>query len=571
MPPTHAVTNQVPPLMDVDVASADPALHVALAAGGTAWDGSLAELGIAAGSAELQDAARLANEFGPRLRTHDARGNRIDEVEYHPAYHLLMARAVGFGLHAAPWSPDAGDHPHLRRAAGFYAWNHTDSGHLCPISMTYAAVPALRHGPALADRFEPGLRSLVYDVGLRVPAGKHGLLAGMSMTEKQGGSDVQANTTRAEPIGAAGEYRLTGHKWFTSAPMNDLFLTLAQAPGGLTSFVVPRVLEDGSRNAIALQRLKDKLGNRSNASAEIEYDGAVGYRLGDEGRGVPTIIEMVSMTRLDCVLGSAGQVRAALSQATHHAAHRSSFDRRLVDHPAMTAVLADLAVESWADTVTALRLARAVDDAVAAGGGPPGGSPPADGTGTGRRAAAETRARESAFLRLALPAAKFWVCKRAVPVVAEALECLGGNGYVEDSVMPRLLRESPLNSIWEGSGTVTALDAVRALARTPASWEAVRAEVGAAAASHPEVGAAISRIDALAADPDPRQARTIAALVARVLAAAELTRLAPEPVADLYCATRLGAGGDRVLGDIPDGYPIRAIVAEVTPQAGSAR
>jgi putative acyl-CoA dehydrogenase len=559
MPPTHVVTNQVPPLLDVDVTTADPALHAALAAAGTGWDGTLAELGVAAGSAQLQDAARLANEFGPRLHTHDAGGHRIDEVSYHPAYHALMADAVRFGLHAAPWSPNAGDHPHVRRAAGFYVWNHTESGHLCPISMTYAAVPALRRDPALARRFEPGLRSRAYDFGLRPPAEKRGLLAGMSMTEKQGGSDVQANTTRAEPGGAdddgAAIYRLTGHKWFTSAPMNDLFLTLAQAPGGLTCFAVPRVLDDGTRNAIALQRLKDKLGNRSNASSEIEYDGAVGYRVGDEGRGVPTIIEMVSMTRLDCVVGSAGQVRAALSHAAHHAAHRSAFGRRLVDQPAMTAVLADLAVESWADTLTALRLARAVDEGGAAGGGVRIGAP----------ATAETGTEGTAFLRLALPAAKFWVCKRAVPVVAEALECLGGNGYVEESVMPRLLRESPLNGIWEGSGTVTALDAVRALARTPASWEIVRAEVSAAAASHPEVGAALARLDALAAGPDPRHARTIAALVARLLAASELTRLAPEPVADLYCATRLGQGGDRVLGDIPDGYPIRAIVEEITP------
>jgi putative acyl-CoA dehydrogenase len=417
-----------------------------------------------------------------------------------------MGRAVGAGLQAAPWAPDAGAHAHLHRAAGFYLWTQTESGHLCPISMTYAAVPALRHDADLAREFEPGLCSPEYDFGLRPAAAKRGLLAGMSMTEKQGGSDVRAATTRAVPEGDAGHYRLTGHKWFTSAPMNDLFLTLAQAPGGLSCFVVPRVLPDGQRNAVSVLRLKDKLGNRSNASGEIEYDGALARRLGEEGRGVPTILEMVTMTRLDCVLGSAGQIRAGLSQAAYYAAHRRAFGRRLIEHEAMAAVLADLAVESWAATLTGLRLADLVDD---------------------RSPAAAT------LLRLALPAAKFWICKRAVPVLAEALECLGGNGYVETFPMARLLREAPLNGIWEGSGTVTALDAVRALGRSPECAQALLAELAGAAGGHPAFDSAV---------PAPAAAgsghRAPAVLADR-----------PDPGRRTAPAPRPGTGGRAVLRD----------------------
>jgi putative acyl-CoA dehydrogenase len=540
MPPTHQVTNQVPPLVGYDVTASDPALWAGLSAAGAEPDPALADLGLRYGSAELQQAARLANEFPPRLHTHDAAGRRVDEVEYHPAWHLLMDIAVTAGLHATPWAADPAPHAHLRRAAGFYLANHAESGHLCPISMTYAAVPALRHQPELAARYEPGLTAPHYDAGLRPASAKTGLLAGMSMTEKQGGSDVQANTSTARPDPSAGEggYRITGHKWFTSAPMNDVFLTLAQAPGGLTCFLLPRVLEDGSRNAMLLQRLKDKLGNRANASAEIEYDEALAWRVGDEGRGVPTIIEMVTMTRLDCVLGSAGQLREALSVAAHHAAHRSAFGRRLADHPAMTAVLADLAVESWAATLTGLRLASAVD------------------------------ADERDLLRLALPAAKFWVCKRAVPAVAEAAECLGGNGYVEESVMPRLLRESPLNGIWEGSGTVTALDAVRAIDRSPQAVTALRDELALAAGADPRYDAGLHHLDAALAAPEPVHARTVASLAAILLAGSLLIRHSPAAVADLYCATRLGADGDRVFGDLPGGFAVRDIVTAVTPQSG---
>ncbi|SDO30729.1 putative acyl-CoA dehydrogenase [Nakamurella panacisegetis] len=530
MTPTHVVLNQVPPLVGVDVTAADPAL----AAAGPV-DESLRELGSLAGSAETIEAARLANACSPVLRTFDGTGHRIDEVEFHPAWHTLMRHAVGAGLAGATWA-SADPHAHRRRAAAFYVWTQAEAGHLCPISMTYAAVATLRESPELMAEFGPGLTSLVYQPGLTDPSGKAGLLAGMSMTEKQGGSDVRAGTTRAVPDAAGGDiYRLTGHKWFTSAPMNDLFLTLAQAPGGLTCFLLPRVLPGGERNTMALQRLKDKLGNRSNASAEVEYDAAMAHRVGDEGAGVRTILRMVTMTRLDCVLGSAGGLRAALSQATHHAAHRIAFGRRLADQPAMTAVLADLAVESWASTSIGLRLAAAVD------------------------------AGETTLLRIALPVSKFWVCKQAVPAVAEALECLGGNGYVEESVMPRLFRESPLNGIWEGSGNVAALDAVRAVTRSPDPGEALLAELSPALGVDRHFDAAVTRLRARLRDPDEISARELAGSAARLFGASLLLRSAPAQVSGLYCATRLAGSGARAYGELPRGFDLARIVAAVTP------
>ncbi|HEY5988704.1 MAG TPA: acyl-CoA dehydrogenase family protein, partial [Streptosporangiaceae bacterium] len=417
---THEVLNQVPPLAGHDVAD-DPVLLAAVereGAGGSL--GELHELGRLAGSAATQEQARLANEHPPVLRSHDRYGHRIDEVEFHPAWHTLMDTAIGHGLHAAPW---AGPRPggHVARAAKFYVWSQAEAGHGCPVSMTYAVVPALRHAPELADRFEPLLTACRYDPGLRPPLRKSGLLAGMAMTEKQGGSDVRANTTRAEPAADPGIHLLTGHKWFCSAPMSDMFLTLAQGPGGLTCFLLPRVLPDGARNALRIQRLKDKLGNRSNASAEVEFDRAVAWQVGEPGRGVATIIEMVSATRLDCVIGSAAGMRAATVAAVHHSTHRQAFGKELIAQPLMTSVLADLALESQAATMVAMRLAGAADRAVRGDAG------------------------EAALLRLALPAAKYWVCKRFPAHAAEALECLGGNGYVEESGMPRLYREAPLN------------------------------------------------------------------------------------------------------------------------------
>jgi putative acyl-CoA dehydrogenase len=547
---THLVFNQAPPLAGHDVA-ADEALLTAVAAHGAGWVlPQLRELGRSAGSAEVIEQARQANEHSPELRTHDRTGHRIDEVEFHPAWHQLMAAAVGHGLHATPWAstrPGA----HVARAAKFYVWTQAEAGHGCPISMTYSVVPALRHAPELAARFEPLLAAAVYDPGLRIPESKAGLLAGMAMTEKQGGSDVRANTTAAEPAGD-GSYLITGHKWFCSAPMSDLFLILAQAPGGLTCFLLPRVLPDGTRNEMRLQRLKDKLGNRSNASSEVEYAGAVAWPVGEPGRGVATIIEMVSSTRLDCVLGSAASIRQACVEAAYHTAHRRAFGLKLADQPAMAAVLADLTLESQAATTLAMRLAAAAD------------------------LAARGAAAEAALLRVLLPAAKHWVCKRAPAVVGEALECLGGNGYVEESVLPRLYRDAPLNSIWEGSGNVTALDLLRALARTPDGIDALRDEVGLAAGADPRLDQAAEtlwrEVALAAADPAgaPVTARRLAGLLTVTVQAALLARYAPGAVSDAFCASRLAPGplgGPGVsFGTLPPGLDLAAISARSQPE-----
>ncbi len=522
--PTHEVFNTPPPLTGQNVFSSDAALVDGLGELGDVEAKQLTALGELAGTDQAEQWARLANAYPPVLRTHDRFGHRIDEVEFHPAWHELMRVAVGNGLHGAAWQ-DSGAGNHLIRAAKFYVWGQVEAGHGCPISMTYAIVPALRHAPAQAAIFEPLLESSTYDFGLRAPQTKAGLLAGMAMTEKQGGSDVRANTTRAEQFDD--HYLLTGHKWFCSAPMCDLFLVLAQAAGGLSCFLVPRVLPDGTRNPFLIQRLKDKLGNRSNASSEVEFEATHGWLVGAEGAGVRTIIDMVTMTRLDCIIGSASGQRAALSQAVHHARHRSAFGRPLVEAPLMREVLADLAVESEASTALFLRLARAVD------------------------------AGESAFLRLAVAASKFWVCKRTPPFVAEALECLGGNGYVEDSGLPRLFRESPLNGIWEGSGNVIALDVLRAAVRDPESVASLLAELDTVAGADSGLDAAIAELRArlgnLGADraADERGARGLAGLVARCLQARLLIGHAPEPTARRFLDNRLSSQASGVYGESP--------------------
>jgi putative acyl-CoA dehydrogenase len=556
---THEVRNQVPPLAGHDVA-ADPALLEAVQREGGGWAAAeLHELGLLAGRAETQDQARLANEHPPVLRSHDRYGNRIDEVEFHPAWHALMRTAVGHGLHAAPWA-DQRPGGHVARAAKFYVWSQAEAGHGCPISMTYAVVPALRHAPDLAARFEPLLVTHAYDPGLRPPEGKRGLLAGMAMTEKQGGSDVRANTTRAEPAPAAGAgaHALTGHKWFCSAPMSDLFLTLAQGPAGLTCFLLPRVLPDGQHNGMRLQRLKDKLGNSSNASAEVEFDGALAWQVGEAGRGVATIIAMVSATRLDCVIGSAAGMRAATVAAVHHASHRQAFGKELVAQPLMSSVLADLVLESQAATAMAVRLAGAADRA------------------------ARGDAGEALLLRLALPAVKYWVCKRFPTHAAEALECLGGNGYVEESGLPRLYREAPLNSIWEGSGNVTSLDVLRALARTAGAADAVLAELDAAAGADARLDAAVtglrglmSTLEAATSQEAQHEARRLAGQIAVTLAAALLVRHAPAPVADAFCASRLApgfpGGPGAPFGTLPVGLDLATIIdrARAEPPGGA--
>jgi len=547
-------TNQAPPLVGHNVVTSDLALVEAVTRhASTEVVEDLVGLGAEAGTEEAREHGLLANRHEPRLTPYDRHGNRIDEVEFHPSWHWLMARAVGHGLAATPWEQqhNGAAHAHVRRAAGFLAWSQTEPGHGCPISMTYAAVPALRADDAIAKEWTPLLASTSYDPGVRLAATKAGALAGMGMTEKQGGSDVRTNVTQARPTATHGEYTLHGHKWFTSAPMNDMFLVLAQAEGtALTCFVVPRVLPDGTRNQLDVVRLKDKLGNRSNASSELELDGTVGYRLGDEGRGVRTIIEMVAATRLDCVLGSTSLMRRAVNEATWHTAHRSAFGSLLVDKPLMQNVLADLAVEAEAATALAIRLAAAVD-------------------GLGQPDAAEA-AHEAAFRRIALPLAKFWVCKRTPFHVAEALECLGGNGYVEDSGMPLLYREAPVNSVWEGSGNVNALDVLRALGREPEVLDAWITEVGRARGGDHRLDRAIEDtlafIGTLMGDPAALEvnARRLASRMALCLQGALLVRFAPAEVADVFCASRLGTSYDGVFGTLAGG-DLRAIVERATP------
>lgn len=542
MPPTHEVFNQAAPLGDYSAAE-DPALLEGLRREGAAWaEADVRAVGDAAGSERVRAWGESANAYPPVLRTHDRYGHRVDEVDYQPAYHVLVDQAVEHGMHAAPWAEDRPG-AHVARAAKFFLWSQAESGHGCPISMTYAAVPALRHSPALAERYEPLLTARSYDFGLRAPHTKSGLLAGMSMTEKQGGSDVRANTTRAVPA-AEGHYLLTGHKWFTSAPMSDVLLTLAQAPEGLTCFLVPRVLEDGSRNALHLQRLKDKLGNTSNASAEVEYDRAVAHLVGEPGRGVRTIIEMVNSTRLDCVIGSASGMRAAVVQALHHAEHREAFGAALVDQPLMRNVLADLALESEAATALMTRLAGAVDRSV-------------------RGDAAET-----AFRRLGVAVGKFWVTKRQPAHAAEALECLGGNGYVEESGMPRLFRDSPLNSVWEGSGNVAALDVLRAMGRAPEAVEAFSAELATAVGVDDHYDAAVKRLEQTLADPEEAEyrARSVVELMALTLQASLLLRHAPTPVAEAFTESRLGGDWGRVFGTLPRGVDTELILDRARPR-----
>ena len=532
--------NQPPPLEGYDLFSQDAALVDALRReGAAAREEECAAFGRLCGGEPLE-LGRLANEHPPTLRAFDRFGDRIDDVEFHPAWHELMRIGVEHGLHAAPWA-DAEPAPHVARAARFLTLAYAEAGVGCPLSMTYSAVPALRADPELAAEWEPGLAARVYEPGLRPPAEKPGVLCGMALTERQGGSDVRANETRAEQLGDGG-YALTGEKWFCSAPTCDLFLVLAQAPGGLTCFVLPRVLPDGERNGFHLRRLKDKLGNRSNASAELELESAWAARLGEEGRGIATIIDMVVHTRLDCVLGSTALMRRAVAEATHHASHRTTFGRLLVEQPLHLNVLADLCLDSEAATATALRLARAVDEG------------------------------DDAFRRLATTVAKYWVCKSTPPLVAEALECTGGNGYVEESALPRLFRESPLLSLWEGAGNVNALDLLRATAREPESVDALLAEVDLARGGDGRLDDAARRLRDELADPHEleHRARSVVELAALCLQGSLLVRHAPPEVADAFCATRLGGAGGRAYGTLPRATDCTAIVERHRPRIGSS-
>ncbi|MBZ3901695.1 acyl-CoA dehydrogenase family protein [Streptomyces griseiscabiei] len=537
---THDVTNQPPPLAPYDAAE-DVALLEGLRREGAGWaEKDVRRLGLLAGGVAAQEWAEQANRYEPELRTHDRYGNRVDEVDFHPAWHHLMRTAVEEGLAGSAWADDRPG-AHVARIAGALVWGHTEAGHTCPTSMTYAVVPALRRQPELAAVYEPLLTGREYEPGLRVPTGKRGLLAGMGMTEKQGGSDVRANTTTATPSSEPGVYTLRGHKWFTSAPMCDLFLVLAQAPDGLTCFLVPRVLPDGSRNTFRIQRLKDKLGNRSNASSEPEFDGTVAWRVGPEGQGVKTIIEMVNCTRLDCVMGSATLMRRTLVEAGHHARHRSAFGARLLDQPLMRNVLADLALESEAATALTLRLAGAADRSVRGDEG------------------------ERTFRRIATAVGKYWVTKRGPAFTAEALECLGGNGYVEDSGMPRHYREAPLLSIWEGSGNVNALDVLRALTRSPGTAEALFAEVALARGADARLDEAAARLKDAVREADQAGARRLVERMALTLQASLLVRHAPPAVADAFCATRLGGDWGHAYGTLPGSADVDGILRRALP------
>lgn len=536
---THVVTNQVPPMLDHNPASA-PVLMEALVREGGGWGADeITELGALSGSAQAQRWGELADRNRPILHTHDRYGHRIDEVEFDPAYHELMNVAVTHGLHGAPWADDRTG-SHVVRAAKTSVWT-PEPGHICPISMTYAVVPALRFNLELAAVYEPLLTSRVYDPELKIPTTKAGLTAGMSMTEKQGGSDVRAGTTEAVR-NADGTYTLTGHKWFTSAPMCDVFLVLAQArggegsDGGLSCFFLPRVLPDGTRNRMFLQRLKDKLGNHANASSEVEYDGATAWLVGEEGRGVKTIIEMVNLTRLDCTLGSATSMRTGLSRAVHHAQHRKAFGAYLIDQPLMRNVLADLAVEAEAATMLAMRMAGATDRAV------------------------RGDERESLLRRIGLAAAKYWVCKRATPHAAEAMECLGGNGYVEDSGMPRLYREAPLMGIWEGSGNVSALDTLRAMATRPECIEVLFDEL--ALAQDPRLDAHVAALKtSLGSLGDIEyRGRQVAEDIALALQGALLVRHGHPAVAEAFLASRLGGQWGGAFGTLPSGLDLAPII-----------
>jgi putative acyl-CoA dehydrogenase len=510
-------TNQPPPYVDVDLYASDRPLTGAVASnGGEGEAAALAEFGKHWGSAEMFDLARQANENPPKLHAFDARGLRRDFVEFHPAYHRFMTESVAAGLAASTWRVDATPAPapaQVVRAARFYMAAQIETGHLCPITMTRAAVAALAAAPALAAELMPKIMSRRYDPRFRPWWEKAGITLGMGMTEKQGGTDVRANTTRAEAAGDG--YAITGHKWFMSAPMCDGFLVLAQVRGGLTCFFMPRFRPDGSVNGLDFQRLKDKLGNRSNASSEVEFAAAFARRVGEEGRGVRTIISMVQLTRLDCAIASAGIMRMALAQAIHHARHRSVFQKHLADQPMMRSVLADMALELEGVVALVMRLARAFD-------------------------LAADDPREAACARLLTPAVKYWVCKTAPGFIDEAMECLGGNGYVEDSVLPRLYREAPVNAIWEGSGNVMCLDVLRALAHEGEAAHAVLGALAEEAADLPGARAAADGVaSAFAAEDAEARARAAVDRLALLAAAAALRRGSAPEVADLFARTRL--------------------------------
>ncbi|MEO6324337.1 MAG: isovaleryl-CoA dehydrogenase [Thermoanaerobaculia bacterium] len=536
---THEVSNQTPPLAGYDLFATDRALRDAVVREGAGWaEQKLHLAGTELGAPEQRELGRLANQHPPILRAFDSRGNRIDQVEFHPAWHELLGGITRRGLHTGPWSePQAG--AHVARAAEYLMQAQVEAGTLCPTTMTYGAVPALRSAPASVLAWLPTLFSREHDPRDIPFEQKRGGMIGMGMTEKQGGSDVRSNRTAAAPE-TGGAYRLTGHKWFFSAPMCDAHLVLANAPGGLSCFFVPRFTPDGKKNPIEIQRLKDKVGNRSNASSEVELRDAWGVLVGGEGRGIPTILEMGTYTRLDCTIGSAGGMRQALVQALHHAAHRQTFGKRLLDHPLMKNVLADLALESEAATALALRLARTFDS---------------------------SDASEGALRRVMTPAGKYWVCKRAPELAAEAMEVLGGNGYVEEGVLGRLYREMPVNSIWEGSGNVMCLDVLRALGKTPHALEILMAELEPARGRLRAFDQFLDELGSELTDVDRVEARSrrLTQDLALALQASLLVRFAPDFVAEAFCRSRLSQDWGASFGTLPRDVDFDGILERAWP------
>ncbi|HLA20691.1 MAG TPA: isovaleryl-CoA dehydrogenase, partial [Pseudolabrys sp.] len=526
-----------PPLEPYNLFASDAVLREAVRREGAQWaESELNTLGATLGTPETIQLGFAANANTPTLRTLDRFGHRLDEVEFHPAWHELMGLALKAGLHSSPWAtPQPG--AHVARAAGCYMLGQIESGVYCPLAMTYGSVPTLRRAPAIAKEWLPRIFARDYDRRFRPAKEKTAALIGMGLTENQGGSDLRTNSTRAEPAGDA--FVLTGHKWFLSVPMCDAFLILAQSPKGLSCFLMPRWTPDGERNAIRIFRLKDKLGNRSNASSEVEFDGAYAQLVGEEGRGIPIMIEMAGYTRLDCAVGSSSLMRQAVAQAIHHASHRTAFQRRLIDQPLMSNVLADIALESEAATVLSMRLARAYD---------------------------ESDETSVVFRRVVTPAAKFWICKRTPYVTFEAMEVLGGSGYIEESVMPRLYREAPVNSIWEGSGNVMCLDVLRAIERTPNAGEVLRHELEEAGDARLKGFA--ERLAQRLRSPDRNdetQARALVRELVLALQAALLVKHSPVAVADAFCASRLTAESGGAFGLLPRGVDLGAIAERAAP------
>lgn len=545
---THDVTNQPPALENYNLFLQDRALQEAVDREGASWAyNDISGLGAIAGHPDIIELGFQANDNKPTFHSHDRFGHRIDEVRFHPAYHELMTLAMEHGLHSSPWQ-QPGRGAHVARAAKYYLHAQVEASHGCPITMTFAAMPSILKQPQLAENWGPKILDCSYDPRNVPDSEKRSVTIGMAMTEKQGGSDVRANSTRAYPTGKEGPgqpYELVGHKWFVSAPMGDAFLVLAQAPGGLSCFLMPRWRPDGSKNPWQIQRLKNKMGNVANASSEAELRGALGWMIGEEGRGVPTIIEMVAMTRFDCMIGSASGMRQAASQALHHCHHRSAFGARLSEQPLMQNVLADLALENEAAMTYTMRVARALDSG--------------------------NDEQEQLFLRLATPVGKYWICKRTPNHAYEAMECIGGSGVMEDCIMPRLFRESPVNAIWEGSGNVQCLDTLRALQKSPESLDAFLGEVNLARGGDRRFDGFVDRLadDFRTAMRQPDQiafqARDLVDRLAVSLQASLLIRHSPSAVADAFCASRIDSQGIHNIGTLPAGVDAKAIIERATP------